>query len=97
MLPVVCDALAHTFWKMQHIATVHYENGKYHLHVELQQEHSSDSTGALPSEPNESLFVHLGINSVSEFLFTDTSREYSIFRYNLISFSLEKDILPPKV
>lgn len=32
---VVEDVLAHTFWKMQHMATVHYENGKYHIHAEL--------------------------------------------------------------
>lgn len=32
---IVEDALAHTFWKMQHMATVHFENGKYHLHTEL--------------------------------------------------------------
>ncbi|MES2590962.1 MAG: hypothetical protein V4608_03670 [Bacteroidota bacterium] len=35
VMPVVNDVLAHTFFKMQHLATVHYENGKHHLHVEL--------------------------------------------------------------
>lgn len=53
--PIINDVLAHTFWKMQHIATVHYENGKYHVHTELaeegkKQEHSSPSvvsSGAL--------------------------------------------------
>ena len=34
---VVQDVLAHTFFKMQHMATVHYENGKYHLHTELEK------------------------------------------------------------
>jgi hypothetical protein len=29
------DFLAHTFWKVQHLSTVHYENGHYHLHSEL--------------------------------------------------------------
>ena len=32
---VIEDVLAHTFWKMQHMATVHYENGHYHIHSEL--------------------------------------------------------------
>ncbi len=27
--------MAHTFWYAQHTATVHYENGKYHLHKEI--------------------------------------------------------------
>ncbi len=32
---VIEDVLAHAFWKMQHMATVHYENGHYHIHSEL--------------------------------------------------------------
>lgn len=32
---VVEDVLAHTFWKAQHMATVHFENGHYHIHTEL--------------------------------------------------------------
>ena len=33
--PAIQDAIAHTFFKFQHISTVHYEDGKYHLHAEL--------------------------------------------------------------
>ncbi len=29
------DVLAHTFWSVQHMATVHFENGRYHVHTEL--------------------------------------------------------------
>ena len=32
---IVEDVLAHTFWKVQHMATVHFENGRYHVHAEL--------------------------------------------------------------
>jgi hypothetical protein len=35
LIVVVEDVLAHTFWKVQHMATVHYENGHYHIHSEL--------------------------------------------------------------
>ena len=28
-LPFVMDFLAHTFWYAQHMATVHYENGRF--------------------------------------------------------------------
>jgi hypothetical protein len=43
---MINDVLAHTFWKVQHMATVHYENGHYHLHTELKtiSEESNDST-----------------------------------------------------
>lgn len=33
-LPFAMDFLAHTFWYTQHMATVHYENGKFHVHYE---------------------------------------------------------------
>jgi hypothetical protein len=35
MAVVIEDVLAHTFWKAQHMATVHYENGHYHVHMAL--------------------------------------------------------------
>ena len=33
--PYVSDTVAHIFYYTQHMATVHYENGKYHVHKEL--------------------------------------------------------------
>ena len=36
VLPYVSDFLAHAFWKYEHIATVHKEFGKTHIHFELQ-------------------------------------------------------------
>ncbi len=55
---VVQDALAHTFFKMQHLATIHYENGNYHLHADLKavndDESASNKTSQkLPSQKNE--------------------------------------------
>ncbi len=35
LLPVLQDVVAHTFFKMQHMATIHFENGNYHLHTDL--------------------------------------------------------------
>ena len=29
--PIINDILAHTFWRMNHLATVHCVNGKYHV------------------------------------------------------------------
>lgn len=30
----MCDMAAHIFWYSKHIATVHVEHGKYHVHCE---------------------------------------------------------------
>ena len=35
LFPLVADFMAHTFWEPEHMATVHYENGQYHVHVEM--------------------------------------------------------------
>lgn len=37
VLPVVADAMAHTFWKSQHMLVVHEVNGKFHVHTEMAQ------------------------------------------------------------
>lgn len=62
--PVFTDLLAHAFWKMEHMATVHFENGQYHVHAEL-LEASQKEPGKYPAGSSASLktgkplFVHL--------------------------------------
>ena len=34
-LPYVSDLVGHVFFYAQHMATVHYENGKMHIHKEI--------------------------------------------------------------
>jgi len=69
VFPIANDIIAHTFYKMQHMTTVHYENGAYHLHAELidesnrQQNKSKETT---PSFMFETLANHL-YNKVFEF------------------------------
>jgi hypothetical protein len=36
--PLVEDTLAHTFWEMQHIVTVHEEHGHFHMHIEMAED-----------------------------------------------------------
>ena len=56
IFPIVNDIVAHTFYKMQHMATVHYENGEYHIHAELadegeqQKERSNETTSSFMYE-----------------------------------------------
>jgi len=35
VLPALGDFVAHTFWRLEHISSIHIENGKQHLHYEL--------------------------------------------------------------
>jgi hypothetical protein len=49
---VFCDLTAHIFFKASHMATVHYENGHYHLHAELEQsaKEQKDERSSLPDK-----------------------------------------------
>jgi hypothetical protein len=61
VMPLVNDIIAHTFYKMQHLATVHYENGKYHLHAELADEsegQKKEQKGNIPVTAFETLANH---------------------------------------
>jgi hypothetical protein len=57
----VSDLLAHTFWHSEHVATVHFENGKYHLHVELREagDEQENSFPAVPKKQAESVSAHI--------------------------------------
>lgn len=43
--PFAADIIAHTFWYSQHIATVHFENGKYHVHYQYMSESQKNAPG----------------------------------------------------
>jgi hypothetical protein len=63
LAPVVSDWLAHTFWLSEHVATVHYENGSYHVHYEI-KEISKETQHATPQNApqksaNETVQVHI--------------------------------------
>jgi hypothetical protein len=57
--PVLTDTVAHIFWKSEHMATVHFENGKYHVHVEISVEEKSSNTSKSLVKQTEPLTLHL--------------------------------------
>lgn len=82
LVPVVSNWLAHTFWLSEHITTVHYENGHYHVHYEL-KEISEDTKGDLPlssssKQIDETIQTHL-FNSPHRLIIADPSSELYSF------------------
>ncbi len=54
LLPFITDTIAHIFWYSEHVATVHYENGKYHVHLEnIDAAKKSQSEKNTPAKYNE--------------------------------------------
>ena len=44
MMPYVFDLIAHSFFLTKHMATIHFENGKYHIHAELAKQSEDQSS-----------------------------------------------------
>ncbi len=52
--PYISDAVAHIFYKARHMATVHYENGKFHVHKEIvKNEKGNESAKEKPSSKKD--------------------------------------------
>lgn len=54
LAPYVSDTLAHILYKSRHLATVHYENGRFHVHKEvLDNEKKDDAAKEKPSSKKD--------------------------------------------
>ncbi len=99
VLPLVNDILAHTFWKTEHIITVHHENGKDHLHYELKKasdQNSGDANSPAPKSA-ESVSVHILLQNNYDFSYSIISEQkYLNGSYNLLSPFLDLNTPPPK-
>ncbi len=70
-IPFVADVMAHAFWYSQHIATVHYENGKYHVHYQCMDE----SKKSIPGKNSQGIKTE---NFAGDYMITEHSFEFSI-------------------
>ena len=65
--PYLKDAVNHLMFFKQHMATVHFENGKYHVHAEVtknaQEENSNKS---IPTSKKENTSTDHIVNKISE-------------------------------
>lgn len=50
LFPVVSDCIAHIFFESSHVATVHYENGSYHMHIEVKAASEEAQKNNVPIE-----------------------------------------------
>ena len=68
-LPVVKDTLAHIFWQMDHMATVHHHYGNNHLHHEIKKDatqNEQEETGPNSKLP-EPVSIHLFLKAEYDF------------------------------
>lgn len=100
VLPYVSDSIAHIFWYSDHIATVHCEHGKYHVHYEYLEAAKKTYPEKYPntqkkeSPSNE----HLVYKVLYDFSTQQVmSSQFATLHYPVISTSLGSDYPPPKV
>jgi hypothetical protein len=48
VLPYISDFIGHVFFYTQHMATVHYENGNYHVHYETAKDAKEEKSDKSP-------------------------------------------------
>jgi hypothetical protein len=98
VLPLVKDVLAHTFFKKSHMATVHYENGRYHLHMELSDEAQKNESKQNPSfSDNEVLVSHIKSDELGLQHFFKTISEINSPYINVSTdVNIPMPLLPPE-
>ena len=98
ILPLVTDVLAHAFFESKHIATIHYENGKQHIHLELVKELLEGKTKQTPVlMSHESFLVHLKTTHLTFKSYTTIITNINTpYINNLIEIVVSPPLLPPK-
>ncbi len=66
LIPIVNNTISHLFFEQKHIATVHLENGKYHLHLDINKQlEKSKKNQAEKSTNVDNLYAHVITNFLS--------------------------------
>lgn len=100
LIPIVSDALSHTFAEAIHIATVHAIYGSNHLQKELADTGSENSNGKHQHTTNgeEQVQLHISANTcVYDFNYLPPAKNYSSNKlYKLFTGFIVKHTPPPK-
>jgi len=102
VLPYVSDFVAHNFYYAHHMATVHFENGKHHVHYQLVNDVKNESSGKSPSSSSQK------DNAASEHFATEFRQTCFVIAANEVEYktttapaiencNAAKDYPPPRV
>ncbi|MBK8520180.1 MAG: hypothetical protein IPL54_04630 [Chitinophagaceae bacterium] len=97
--PYVSDAVAHIFYYSQHMATVHYENGKMHVHREIVNNAKEEQPAKeIPASKREnSANDHTGLQQKQLVQVLPVTRSYQIpFTASLLQNYLAAEYPPPR-
>ncbi|MEO5944131.1 MAG: hypothetical protein ABIP30_01585 [Ferruginibacter sp.] len=100
-MPYISDVVAHVFWYSQHMATVHYLDGKFHVHTEVMEAATKTNNDKDQTPFSEKKEQHQNVHLISSVATIDApsrSIEIKYLRTSSIIFSghLQNDYPPPK-
>jgi len=59
VVPYIKDTAAHLFWYSHHMATVHYENGKLHVHKEISKQNKTEENAPTQKKMQQQEDIYL--------------------------------------
>lgn len=99
ILPLIQDEVAHTFWKAEHLATVHQHHGDQHAEEEIAEAEHEEDTDKHPATTkiSEPVSVHV----VVQILYaipqpTIDQQKFAVNICNVSTVPLNKHYPPPK-
>jgi hypothetical protein len=99
VLPFIIDTASHIFNYSEHKATVHSENGKYHVHYELQQNEKKSNpqkeSGIVKKDVSENEYIIN--NEVYNHSILISKAPFAILTCYPLSAPLNNNYPPPKV
>lgn len=102
VLPYVNDFVSHVFFYAKHMASVHYEHGKYHVHFETAKDINEEKTDTPNNSPSSkkdnSITEHCVFLSNDEQVFGNSShcKQLPFNNIAVIKGNIDNDYPPPR-
>ena len=96
---MIKDVVAHTFWGVDHLATVHQHDGDQHVHTEINKAAAQDNEeqNTPTSKASDPVSIHIPANHHYDFRhLSEGNKRYFFSGSDFRDPYVEKDILPPK-
>lgn len=98
-IPVLIDDLAHTFWKQQHMLTVHEVNGAFHMHNDMtgaEKQEKEKHAITVNADTYDCIVAYAPLMTLCRVQFANVI-EYNLFRCGIISAAQFFDYPPPRL
>ena len=100
IMPTIVDVFAHVFNYSEHMATVHFENGKYHVHYDYiaaaKNRTQEDSTTNSLVKKVFLTYEHTILSTLTPLFFEENSSSFQFhFTPQLLNILFQQDLRPP--